>query len=473
MILSSVTDNTTLKSCTLASNELSDLLQDRKTECLFEFVLPILFESENECMKNQLILNLRLVCPTWRCAIDSFIQEHPSRKAYCSSYFETEELLTKSYNYVSDCYSRSRHVYGIKISPVNDSLSRFNELRSVVHQHNPFISRSVVLTIGMDLNIQDPHNYIMQVKKFAKEFGPHIYFLTLTISQYFLFNLFSMTSNEEQFLNFFPNLRTLAVLPTEVEILCIDLRKRIENTLSKMTPKSYFLPHFEAISICTKKSDIPPIMNDYFLKPFMENKDLAQLTRISVPTWNDLGGKTFLNLKELTLNKLEVGWTYYNLGNLKAPILEKLILHFNYYMVNVEDFHKSLLRFRDSLWHVEVDWFGIEVDLNLKPVLLLVPFLKNLDGKLDKVHTLRISYALGVDYRLLRWFPNLKRLFLGHTIGALIPFPWLTSYQQKVWQKIVLDEEGQGGVQKINMYGMHKLHARICMTVMSGNYVNG
>lgn len=448
MILLLVADNASLKHCTLASPQFSELLHAHKTIFLFGSVLPLVFQPEKDPIDKNLILNLRLVCSSWKNTVDLFIQNHPSRKAYCSKYYTSELSRGSSYSYTHDSYTLSRQSYTIKISPDDDTLSKFIKDFPVHIEQNPFASRSVALVISRELLALDHVDYVRQIRNFAQQFGKHIYFLTLKISEYFLLTCMTSAREGEQFLQYFPNLRTLEVWSTTHPDVGGALNRRVANFLSLFAPTSYDMPHLESISIYNCDDGMSTTLNDYFMKPFVGKSDLAKLTRICVPTWINLNGKKFSKLKELTLNKLNCDWKVESLRNLDLPVIEKLRLQFQAdNSVNVRILLESLSRFRKSLKHLELDWS------EGKSLLTRGTYAKESYWQLKHVHTLKISHSVGVDYVILRWFPNLKWLYLGHCMGehneneatAFTQGP--TGTMKIIWEKAILHERKRGGIQ--------------------------
>lgn len=175
MILLLVAGNASLNHCALASPQFSELLHDHKTIFLLGSVLPLVFQPGKDPIDKNVILNLRQVCSSWKNTVDLFIQNNPSRKAYRSKYYTSELSRVTSYSYTHDSYTLSRYSYTIKISPDDDTLSKFIKDYPVHFEQNPFVSRSVALVISRVLLALDHDDYVREIRNFAQQFGKHIF----------------------------------------------------------------------------------------------------------------------------------------------------------------------------------------------------------------------------------------------------------------------------------------------------------
>ncbi|ODM93599.1 hypothetical protein Ocin01_13078 [Orchesella cincta] len=416
IIFEKLKDPKDLASCSRASLTWNDILVEGKTTFLFPEVMSVIAAKKNISPFNFVanhpkcdIRNLRLVCLTWRAAIDNYVQCHPC-------HFQLEE--PSPINDVNEDHHRFK-VKSAVIFSTPESLDSFQRGLISYRGGNPFLSRHVILSDTNPDNIHNTNRMWAGFKNLLFLWGPQIlYFEVIIHSEHYFFQIYQ---NIQESLCMMPNLRVLKLKPIEAMV-----RRELEVDWMRQLTETSPIPRLEHLEVFCARLIPTPMMNEAL--------------------------KNFPNIRCLLMEK-EFGIRHeyydYDAENLSLPKLRELVIP----LVTAND----LRTFERVTWPLETLKFVIyckeaqtfppnDVDewLDITNILLCVsytnPFgstLKNLTLKLDgqnpwKAPMVRCS---NVELNIL----HLQKLYIQMKSVQLENIEFVRNFNELKHLSIVMD----------------------------------
>ncbi|CAL8128965.1 unnamed protein product [Orchesella dallaii] len=448
-------------SCSKASITFNEILSLEKTTFLFPEVLPLLAAKNippfNFLPKHSKcdIRNLRLVCRTWRTAIDNYIQHHPC-------HFQVEEASPTT---------PINHHHGLKIKSATtfshpEYLSSFHREVSSYTGENPFLSRHVILTDVNRGNVQNSNRLWSEFETLLSLWGSQIwYFEVVILSDHFFFQIYT---NIEECLALMPNLKVL-VLKSMEPMASRELEVDWLSDLVLVRP----LTRLEHLEVFSARLLPTPVMNEALTKFSnvrclqidkdnglrheyysydAENLHLPNLKELSLPliTVNDLRTleKVTWPLETLTLVvsckevQVDDGQGDLYLG---LDITDILSCVFNKFGERLKNFTIKLNG--HNRWKAPIiQCANISLNLNMTPLLLEKLFvrmkcvqMKNIDfvlnfKELKQLSVILDSYQVDPSLRREKWLQLQKEGEVDAILKFFSYMEHMSMYESNLWE---------------------------------------
>lgn len=342
------------------------------------------------------ILRCRLICKKWTKAIDTFLENHPSKRPFVQNDEERSYQDEKHLKAMKLTNSVIFHLWDIeKLRTLRSEMSR--------HPRNPFVGRSVVFNVEIDDDFEDDEDFDDRdpgigefwtlTKLFLNTTGSHIWYVEITED-----------SGHQKPLEFYKLLRELLIWMPNLK----SLKVAVDISHDDYYPKSLsifmgsnalpVMPHLESLSVEYFYPEVPQLIHDMLI--YMYSPQLKKL-QINMTRWKSSYPRGLTKLTELHVKSVHLG----KLALLETPSLGKISIDLRESGISAQQISTHLLFETLSRFPLNILILHVDIAVELEDIS---------EGVLKRcsIPTLEKLEIMGVQrkilYGFLLCFPSLK-----------------------------------------------------------------
>lgn len=191
-------------------------------------VVTILINSFAPIREKQEILKLRMVCRRWMKSVDKCLEAFPSLQPYSA---------VVNYHLTNSLYFNSGFMCGFSIHLKGlEAIRQFEGKIESNLTRNPVIGRHLIISSSEKTrnNIEEYERFFQCVHDLLKKVGHYLWYLELVVN-YNNVNCSSLYSNLNRCLCLLPNLRSLELTASTLELRTLESKAQLRNQLD-ITP---------------------------------------------------------------------------------------------------------------------------------------------------------------------------------------------------------------------------------------------